>query len=76
MVDKNQNLKNADADVPIQMEQQDSYFVEGIDDIDFKRYKGHHIEAPNFKIEGESYECPLTGAHFDFDDMAERLSKV
>lgn len=48
-------------------------------------YKGIADERKYFKIfpeicvcvaEGEKYVCPKTGAHFEFDNMCERLQDV
>lgn len=47
-------------------------YDEDLDDIDFGNYKGIFYEDdPTTK-----YQDPDTGAHFDFEDICSRLSKV
>ena len=45
---------------------------EDLDDIDFNNYKGiFHDDNPTTK-----YQCPETGAHFDYRDVCKRLEIV
>jgi hypothetical protein len=43
-----------------------------IDNIDFANYKGIYAEEES----EEKYTCPVTGAHFEFNDFCKRLNKV
>lgn len=45
---------------------------EDCDNIDFANYKGIYAEDEN----NEKYTCPVTGAHFEFNDISRRLLKV
>ncbi|CAI2364381.1 unnamed protein product [Moneuplotes crassus] len=44
---------------------------ESDDVIDHENYKGIYYEDNT-----EKYECPITGAHFEYKDMCERLNKI
>lgn len=42
------------------------------ENIDYQNYKGIYFgDDPNKK-----YQCPITGAHFEFNDMSKRLTKI
>jgi hypothetical protein len=43
-----------------------------LDNIDFANYKGIYAEDES----EQKYTCPVTGAHFEFNDVCRRLSKV
>jgi hypothetical protein len=43
-----------------------------VDNIDFANYKGIYAEDDS----EQKYTCPITGAHFEFNDICRRLSKV
>ena len=43
------------------------------DDINFANYKGIYAEDENAD---QKYTCPITGAHFEFNDISRRLLKV
>jgi len=45
---------------------------EDLDNIDFANYKGIYAEDES----EQKYTCPVTGAHFEFNDICKRLSKV
>ena len=45
---------------------------EDVDNIDFANYKGIYAEDES----EQKYTCPTTGAHFEFNDVCRRLSKV
>ena len=42
------------------------------DNLDLKNYKGIYANEDN----GQKYQCPLTGAHFEVKDLCRRLTKV
>ena len=39
--------------------------------VDLNNYKGIYFEDDT-----EKYTCPVTGAHFKFEDMCHRLEKI
>jgi hypothetical protein len=43
------------------------------DDINFANYKGIYADDDN---SDQKYTCPVTGAHFEFNDICRRLNKV
>ena len=43
-----------------------------LDDIDFQNYKGIYAQEDN----NQKYQCPETGAHFEFNNLCQRLSRV
>jgi hypothetical protein len=43
------------------------------DDINFANYKGIYADDENAD---QKYTCPITGAHFEFNDISRRLLKV
>ena len=43
-----------------------------IDNMDFANYKGIYAEEES----DTKYTCPVTGAHFEFNDVCRRLSKI
>ena len=43
-----------------------------LDDIDFGNYKGIYANDEN----GQKYQCPKTGAHFEPTDLSRRLNRV
>ena len=43
-----------------------------VDNIDFANYKGIYAEEES----DTKYTCPVTGAHFEFNDVCKRLAKV
>lgn len=43
------------------------------DDINFANYKGIYADDEN---SDQKYTCPITGAHFEFNDISRRLLKV
>ena len=43
-----------------------------IDNVDFANYKGIYAEDDA----DQKYTCPVTGAHFEFNDVCRRLGKV
>lgn len=43
-----------------------------LDDLDFGNYKGIYANEEN----GQKYQCPETGAHFEPKDLCRRLNKV
>ena len=43
------------------------------DNINFANYKGIYAEESS---SNEKYTCPVTGAHFEFNDMSRRLKKI
>lgn len=45
--------------------------AEDVDDIDYNNYKGIYAND-----EGQKYQCPETGAHFEFNDLCRRMSKI
>jgi len=45
---------------------------EDIDNVDFANYKGIYAEEES----DTKYTCPVTGAHFEFNDVCKRLGKV
>lgn len=42
------------------------------DNVDLKNYKGIYANEDN----GQKYQCPVTGAHFEIKDLCRRLTKV
>lgn len=42
------------------------------ENIDFANYKGIYAEDES----EQKYTCPVTGAHFEFNDISRRLNKV
>ena len=43
-----------------------------VDDLDFQNFKGIYFgEDPNRK-----YQCPETGAHFEYFDLCKRMNKM
>lgn len=54
----------------------DIYEDAGIEE-DIINYKGIHLmDKGNSQGEDEKYQCPETGAHFEFLDMCGRLKKL
>lgn len=45
---------------------------EDTDNIDFANYKGIYAEEES----DTKYTCPVTGAHFEFNDVCRRLGKI
>lgn len=45
---------------------------EDLDDIDFGNYKGIYANNEH----GQKYQCPDTGAHFEFKDLCRRIVKI
>jgi hypothetical protein len=45
---------------------------EDVDNIDFANYKGIYAEDES----EQKYTCPVTGAHFEFNDVCRRLTKL
>jgi hypothetical protein len=45
---------------------------EDVDNVDLKNYKGIYANEEN----NQKYQCPQTGAHFEFNDICRRLNKV
>lgn len=43
-----------------------------IDNVDFANYKGIYAEEDS----DQKYTCPVTGAHFEFNDVCRRLGKI
>lgn len=43
-----------------------------VDDIDFKNYKGIYANDDS----GQKYQCPETGAHFEYTDLCRRMMKI
>ena len=43
-----------------------------IDNVDFANYKGIYAEEQS----DTKYTCPVTGAHFEFNDVCKRLAKI
>ena len=43
-----------------------------VDDIDFKNYKGIYANDDS----GQKYQCPETGAHFEYRDLCKRMMKI
>jgi hypothetical protein len=43
-----------------------------VDNIDFANYKGIYAEDES----EQKYTCPVTGAHFEFNDVCRRLTKL
>jgi hypothetical protein len=43
------------------------------DNINFANYKGIYAEESG---SNEKYICPVTGAHFEFNDMSRRMKKI
>ena len=43
------------------------------DNINFANYKGIYAEEAGAN---EKYTCPVTGAHFEFNDMVRRMKKI
>ena len=39
--------------------------------VDLNNYKGIYFEDDN-----EKYQCPVTGAHFKFDDLSRRMERI
>jgi hypothetical protein len=39
-------------------------------------YKGQYYDENGKEIEEEKYTCPLTGAHFRFNDLCQKLTKI
>ena len=39
--------------------------------VDLHNYKGIYFEDEN-----EKYQCPVTGAHFKFDDLCARMERI
>lgn len=50
---------------------EENQYEEDLDDIDFGNYKGIFYEDSTVK-----YQDPETGAHFDFDDICDRLKRI
>ena len=46
--------------------------AEDLDDINFENYKGIYANDEN----GQKYQCPETGAHFEIKDLSRRLLLV
>lgn len=42
------------------------------ENIDFNNYKGIYAEEDN----GQKYQCPETGAHFEPKDLCKRIYKI
>lgn len=45
---------------------------EDVDDIDYNNYKGIYANDES----GQKYQCPETGAHFEFNDLCRRMGKI
>lgn len=45
---------------------------EDVDDIDFQNYKGIYANDES----GQKYQCPETGAHFEFRDLSRRMQRI
>lgn len=45
---------------------------EDLDDINFDNYKGIYANEEN----GQKYQCPETGAHFEYKDLCKRILKA
>lgn len=45
---------------------------EDVDDINFQNYKGIYANDDS----GQKYQCPETGAHFEFKDLCRRMNKI
>ena len=45
---------------------------EDIDNVDFANYKGIYAEEDT----DQKYTCPVTGAHFEFNDLCRRMNKI
>jgi hypothetical protein len=43
-----------------------------VENIDFANYKGIYAEDES----EQKYTCPVTGAHFEFNDVCRRLNKL
>jgi len=43
-----------------------------IENIDFANYKGIYAEDDS----DQKYTCPVTGAHFEFNDISRRMQKI
>ena len=52
--------------------QEDLGVAEDVDDINFANYKGIYANDEA----GQKYQCPETGAHFEFKDVCRRLNRV
>ena len=46
--------------------------TEDIDNVDFANYKGIYAEEES----DQKYTCPVTGAHFEFNDVCRRMAKI
>jgi len=42
------------------------------DNIDFGNYKGIYAGDDN----DTKYTCPITGAHFEFNDLSRRINRI
>ncbi len=58
--------------LPDHDEQQPVPVGDDVDDIDFKNYKGIYANDEA----GQKYQCPETGAHFEFKDLCRRMVKI
>lgn len=45
---------------------------EDVENIDFANYKGIYAEEDT----DTKYTCPVTGAHFEFNDLCRRMNRV
>lgn len=43
-----------------------------IDNVDYANYKGIYAEEDT----EQKYTCPVTGAHFEFNDLCRRMNKI
>lgn len=50
----------------------DPNLADDVDDIDFANYKGIYANDEH----GQKYQCPETGAHFEFKDLCRRIHKI
>lgn len=46
--------------------------AEDVDDIDFQNYKGIYANDES----GQKYQCPETGAHFEYKDLCRRMMRI
>lgn len=45
---------------------------EDCDDVNLQNYKGIYANEDT----GQKYQCPETGAHFEFNDLCRRMHKI
>ena len=66
------DMEGSDGSLDPENPDEGEYYEEDEEDIDYENYKGIYFgDEP-----GQKYQCPETGAHFEFNDMCGRLKEL